>query len=127
MAYDGVIEDVRKAIALQEPGRLPVLACSEEFDVKWHGRYSYEEVCRDGRKMAEVWIAAIEHFDYDWAWLQVDDCFEFEPLGVGTRGEGNILRATKDYLPATDETLDAPPAPAPCRYGRPRPAARWGS
>ena len=118
MAYDGVIEDVRKAIALQQPGRLPVLACSEEFDVKWHGRYSYEEVCRDGRKMAEVWIAAIEHFDYDWAWLQVDDCFEFEPLGVGTRGEGNILRATKDYLPATQQTLDGLRIPDPHADGR---------
>ena len=118
MAYDGVIEDVRKAIALQRPERLPVLACSEEFDVKWHGRYSYEEVCRDGRKIAEVWIAAVEHFDYDWAWLQVDDCFEFEPLGVGTRGAGNILRATKDYLPATHQTLDGLRIPDPHTDGR---------
>jgi uroporphyrinogen decarboxylase len=118
MAYDGVIEDVRKAIALERPERLPVLACSEEFDVKWHGRYSYEEVCQDGRKMAEVWIAAIEHFDYDWAWMQVDDCFEFEPLGVGTRGEGNILRATKDYLPATHQTLDGLRIPDPHTDGR---------
>lgn len=118
MAYDGVIDDVRKAIALKKPERLPVFACSEEFDVKWHGKYSYEEVCRDGRKMAEVWIAAIEEFDYDWAWLQVDDCFEFEPLGVGTHGEGNILRATKDYLPATRETLDGLRVPDPKVDGR---------
>lgn len=118
MAYDGVIEDVRRAMALGKPQRLPVLACSEEFDVKWHGRYSYEEVCRDGRKMAQVWIAAIEHFDYDWAWLQVDDCFEFEPLGVGTHGEGNILRATTEYLPATHQTLDALHVPDPHHDGR---------
>lgn len=106
MAYDGVLEDVRRAVALEKPERLPVFACSEELDVRWYGKYSYEEVCQDGRKMAEVWIAAIEEFDYDWAWLQVDDCFEFEPLGVGCQGEGNILRATRDYLPATRETLD---------------------
>lgn len=118
MAYDGVIEDIHKAIVLEKPGRLPVLACSEEFDVKWHGRYSYEEVCQDGRKMAEVWIAAIEHFDYDWAWLQIDDCFEFESLGVGTHGEGNILRATKDYLPTTHDTLDALRVPDPHSDGR---------
>lgn len=118
MAYDGVIEDVRRAIRLERPGRLPVFACSEEFDVKWHGRYPYEEVCQDGEKMAEVWIAAIEHFDYDWAWLQVDDCFEFEPLGVGTHGEGNILRATKDYLPATRETLQGLSLPDPHTDGR---------
>jgi len=32
MAYDGVIEDVRKAIALEGPGRLPVLARSRISD-----------------------------------------------------------------------------------------------
>lgn len=118
MAYHGVIEDVRRAIALEKPGRLPVFACSEEFDVKWHGRYTYEEICQDGEKMAEVWIAAIEEFDYDWAWLQIDDCFEFEPLGVGTHGEGNILRATRDYLPATSETLNNLRIPDPETDGR---------
>ena len=118
MPYDGVIEDVKAAIALRKPQRLPVLAISEEFDVKWHGKYCYEEVCQDGAKMAEVWIASIEAFDYDWAWLQVDDCFEFEPLGVGTHGEGDILRATRDYLPATRETLDRLRIPDPCTDGR---------
>jgi uroporphyrinogen decarboxylase len=118
MAYDGVIDDVFRAIALEKPRRMPVFACSEEFDVKWHGRYTYEEVCQDGDKMAEVWIAAIEEFDYDWAWLQVDDCFEFEPLGVGTHGEGNILRATKEYLPATRETLRGLPSCDPQTDGR---------
>src|SRR5512142_2836391 len=115
MPYDTVLDDVRSAIALKRPSRLPVFACSEEFDVKWHGRYAYEEVCQDGRLMAEVWTAAIEEFDYDWAWLQVDDCFEFEPLGVATHGEGNILRATRGYLPATHETLDRLRIPDP--YG----------
>jgi uroporphyrinogen decarboxylase len=118
MAYDGVVEDVHRAIRLERPQRLPVFACSEEFDVKWHGKYSYEEVCQDGQKMAEVWGAAIEEFDYDWAWLQVDDCFEFEPLGVGTRGQGNILRATKDYLPPTRETLKNLSVPSPRSDGR---------
>ncbi len=120
MAYHGVLDDVRRAIALERPGRIPVFACSEECDVRWHGRYTYEEVCQDGAKMAEVWIAAIEEFDYDWAWLQVDDCFEFEPLGVGTHGEGNILRATRDYLPATRETLHGLRMPDPHTDGRMR-------
>ena len=118
MAYEGVVEDVRRAIALERPARLPVFTCSEEFDVKWYGRYTYEEVCQDGDKIAEVWIAAIEEFDYDWAWLQVDDCFEFEPLGVGTHGEGNILRATRDYLPATRKTLQQLRIPDPSTDGR---------
>jgi len=118
MAYDGLLDDVRRAIALEKPGRLPVFAHSEEPDVKWHGKYCYEEVCQDGEKMAEVWIAAIEEFDYDWAWLQVDDCFEFEPLGVGTHGEGDILRATRDYLPAARETIDRLRLPDPRTDGR---------
>jgi len=118
MAYDGLLEDVRRAIALQRPHRLPVFACSEEFDVKWYGRYCYEEVCQDGRKMAEVWAAAIDEFDYDWAWLQVDDCFELEPLGVATHGEGNILRATRGYLPASRQTLRDLKIPDPHRDGR---------
>ncbi|HID76125.1 MAG TPA: hypothetical protein EYP56_09030 [Planctomycetaceae bacterium] len=118
MPYQGVLDDVRAAVRLEQPARLPVFALSEEFDVKWHGRYCYEEVCQDGEKMAEVWIAAIEEFGYDWAWRQVDDCFEFEPLGVGTHGEGNILRATREYLPASRETLDSLRIPDPTRDGR---------
>ena len=118
MAYDGVLNDVRKAIALEAPDRVPVFACSEEFDVKWYGKYDYETLCQDGDKMAEVWIAAIKEFDYDWAWLQVDDCFEFEPLGVDCPGEGNILRATKGHLPVTRETLDALPTVDPLTAGR---------
>jgi len=50
--------------------------------------------------------------------LQIDDCFEFEPLGVGCYGEGNILRATRDYLPATRETLKNLPQIDPTQDGR---------
>lgn len=112
------MNDVHTCVELGIPERVPVFALSEEFDVKWYGKYTYEETCQDGDKMAETWIAAIEHFDYDWAWLQIDDCFEFEPLGVGTKGEGNILRATKDYLPVTRETLRNLKIPDPSKDGR---------
>lgn len=118
MAYDGVINDVRIAIELGEPAGIPVFACSEEFDVKWHSKYTYEEFCQDGEKMAEVLGASINEFDYDWAWIQIDDCFEFEPLGVGCYGEGNILRATKDQLPANRETLNNLSIPDPRKDGR---------
>ena len=118
MAYDGILEDVLEAIALKKPKRTNFFACSEEFDVHWYGKYCYEEVSQDGEKMAEVWTAAIEEFDYDWAWLQVDDCFELEPLGVTTRGQGDLLRATVEYLPATKETLDGLKTPDPEADGR---------
>ena len=118
MAYEGVIDDVKEAIKLEKPSRMPVFACSEEFDVKWYDKYTYEEMCQDGDKMAEVWTAAIKEFDYDWAWLQIDDCFEIEPLGVGCVGAGNILRATKDYLPATEDTINSLPEIDPEKDGR---------
>ncbi len=116
--YSELMDDVRTCVDLGIPKRIPVFALSEEFDVKWYGKYSYEETCQDGDKMAETWIAAIERFDYDWAWVQIDDCFEFEPLGVGTKGEGNILRATKDYLPAMQESLKNLKIPDPLKDGR---------
>ena len=116
--YSGLIDDVRRCVDLGIPERVPVFALSEEFDVKWYGKYSYEETCQDADKIAETFIAAIEKFDYDWAWVQIDDCFEFEPLGVGTKGEGNILRATKEYLPPTQETLRDLKIPDPRNDGR---------
>jgi uroporphyrinogen decarboxylase len=116
--YSGLMDDVRTCVDLGIPKRVPVFALSEEFDVKWYGKYSYEETCQDGDKIAETLIAATEKFDYDWAWVQIDDCYEFEPLGVGTKGEGNILRATKEYLPAVQETLRNLKIPDPEKDGR---------
>ncbi len=125
--YEGVMDDIRTCVRLGVPKRIPVFALSEEFDVKWYGRYTYEETCQDGDKMAETWIAATEAFDYDWAWLQVDDCFEFEPLGVGCFGQDNILRATKGYLPPSRETLKGLKVPNPQRTAGCRKSSRRSS
>jgi [methyl-Co(III) methylamine-specific corrinoid protein]:coenzyme M methyltransferase len=118
MAYKGVIEDFQAIRRFKMPKRVPCTGASEEFDVKWHGKYTYEEFCQDGNKIFEVYKAAIEHFDYDWAWVQIDDCFEFEPIGVGVKGEGNILRATYKYLPANRDTLFGVRKMDPLRDGR---------
>ena len=118
MPYPAAVDDFRALRVGRLPTRVPVVACSEEFDVKWHGRYTYEEFCQNGEKMFEVFKATVDRFDYDWAWVQVDDCFEFEPAGVGVKGEGNILRATYRYLPATRAALEALPAMDPARDGR---------
>lgn len=106
MAYKGVMDDVRRAVAMEKPERLPVFVCSEEMDVRVCGS-RYDRYNSNVDEMARVQIEAIERFDYDWAWLQVDDCLEFEPLGVGVKGEGDILPATCNYLPATDESIAA--------------------
>lgn len=118
MAYHGVIEDFKAIRELKKPKRLPCVANSEEFDVKWYGKYSYEEFCQDGDKIFEVYKAAIDEFDYDWAWVQIDDCFEFEPIGVKVKGEDNILRATYGYLPVNEETLKNLPILDPLKDGR---------
>lgn len=116
--YSGVLDDFRAIREGRQPARIPCVACSEEFDVRWHGRYDYETVCQSGEKTAEVLAAAIERFDYDWAWVQIDDCYEFEPVGVGVKGEGNILRATVGYLPVGRESLRKLPDLDPERDGR---------
>lgn len=119
MAYKGVIDDFRKAIALEHPTRVPVVACSEEFDVRvCGGGVTYSQYDCDPAIMAATQIAAVKRFDYDWAWLQVDDCMVYEVLGVGVRGDGNILRATCKYLPATRETFNSLKMPDPKRDGR---------
>ncbi len=104
MAYPGVMDDIKKCIALQIPKRLPIIALSEEFDVRMANE-TYSNFDSHPDIMAKVIMETVKRFDYDWAWLQVDDCIVYEILGVGCIGGGNILRATKDYLPATSETL----------------------
>lgn len=104
MAYSGVMNDVLRCVRREKPARLPAFACSEEFDVRVIGQI-YSDYNSNAKIMAGTQIAAVERFDYDWAWLQVDDCIEFEPLGVGVKGSGNILPATCNYLPAKWETL----------------------
>jgi len=118
MAYDGLMKDIRTLVALGTPSRVPAVAHSEEFDVRWYNRGTYEEIITDPDKLAACWIAAVKGFDYDWAWLQVDDCIVYEVLGVGCVGSGNILRATSKYLPATKETLKGLKMPNPHKDGR---------
>jgi Uroporphyrinogen-III decarboxylase len=117
MAYKGVIDDIRKCVKLQKPSRVPVFACSEEFDVRMAGEV-YSRYNSDSKVMAKCQIEAVKRFDYDWAWLQVDDCIEFEVLGVGVKGDGNILPATCNYLPASYETLNSLKMPNPYKDGR---------
>lgn len=99
-----VLEQTRRAVRLEVPEPMPVFALSEEFDVRMAGEV-YERYCQDALVIATVQTWAIREFDYDWAWLQVDDCIEFEMLGVGSVGSGNVLRATTDHLPASRATL----------------------
>jgi uroporphyrinogen decarboxylase len=118
MPREDIVRDFRAVRENKTPRYMPCVAQSEEFDVKWYGKYDYESVCQDGDKIFEVWKAAIEEFDYDWAWVQIDDCFEFEPVGVKCVGDGDILRATCGYLEPTREVLEKLPVLDPEEDGR---------
>ena len=117
MAYSGVLGDIKKCVKLLQPNRVPIFACSEEFDVRM-AKELYCDYNSNSKIMAKCQIEAIKKYDYDWSWLQVDDCIEFEVLGVGSRGSGNILPATCNYLPATYETLKGLKMPNPQKDGR---------
>lgn len=117
MAYPGLKDDVKRCVAGQAPKRLPVFGCSEEFDVRIAGE-NYERYCSSAETMVAVQKKIVKRMDYDWVWLQIDDCIEFELLGVGVKGGGDILRATCDYLPATPETLKRLRIPDFARQGR---------
>ena len=105
MAYEGVLEDYGRAIAGGRPVRMPALVCSEEADVRIAGS-RYDRYNSTVSEMVRVQREAVERFDYDWVWLQVDDCLEFEPLGVKVEGGGDILPATCGYLPWEHSSID---------------------
>ena len=117
MAYAGVVDDVKTCIKLNLPRRLPVFALSEEFDVRMAG-LTYEEYSTDAKNTTRSQSEGIERFDYDWANVYIDDCLEFEPLGVTTVGGGNIPMAVKQYLPADSSTLSSLRVPRPDKDGR---------
>jgi len=124
MAYQGVMDDIRACVELRKPRRIPVFSMSEEFDVKWYGRYNYDEVVQSADKLVEVWSAAVREFDYDWAWLQMDDCIEFEVLGGGCYGPG---RSTPLAAAQAGGGAEAAASPLCERIACPLPAPRHRS
>lgn len=113
----GVLDDINACIRLEEPERTPVFALSQEFDARMSG-LTYAEYVTDPGNIIRSQIENIERFGYDWAWLHVDDTLEFEAIGVGTQIEGDIVPVTRDYLPATWETVRHLKQPDPQRDAR---------
>ena len=81
MAYKGVLDDYRRAIRMERPARMPALLCGEEVDGRLTGS-CYDFYNSNATEMVGVQKEAVKRLDYDWAWLQVDDCIEFETLGI---------------------------------------------
>lgn len=117
MPYNTVLDDIRACVNLGVPSRLPVMALTEEFDVGQAG-LTYEEYAASADNVARVHIEGVERFDYDWACIYIDDCIEFEPLGVRTIGSGNVPRSVAEFLPATLDVVRSLSLPDPRRDGR---------
>ncbi|NJD01496.1 MAG: hypothetical protein FIA99_02580 [Ruminiclostridium sp.] len=117
MAYVNVLDDIKKCIKFEIPEQLPVIALTEEFDAAQSGM-TYEEYSASEENAARVHIQGIEKFNYDWACVYIDDCLEFEPLGVKTTGSDNIPRAVSRFLPAMHESINKLEIPDPTIDGR---------
>lgn len=104
MAYSGVLEDIRTCIALGIPQRVPVFGLGVLFNARMAG-ITWAEYTQDTDKLVNCEVEAVKKFDYDWVYINPDDNIEFEPLGVKTKGEGNIPLGTYEFLPASRETL----------------------
>jgi len=117
MAYSGVLDDVKTAVSLGIPERIPIFAISEPFDVRMSG-LTYAEYTHDADKMARCRIEAVKTFDYDWSCGWPDDYVEYEPLGVKLKGEENIPLAAYEYPEASFNTLKRLKIPDSRRDGR---------
>ena len=117
MAYSGVIDDVRTCMRLGIPGRVPVFALGEEFNVGMY-HVDYGEYIWSAEKMVECQVQAVRRFDYDWILLHPDDYIEFEPLGIETTVQERIPPAPITNPPATRGTLNNLKLPQAHKDGR---------
>ncbi len=117
MAYSGVIDDVRTCMRLGIPGRVPVFALGEEFNVGMY-HVDYGEYIWSAEKMVECQVQAVRRFDYDWILLHPDDYIEFEPLGIETTVQERIPPAPITNPPATRGTLNNLKLPQAHKHGR---------
>lgn len=104
MAYPEVMEDVRRCIARQVPGRVPAFPLCISYDYGCFG-YSHARWRNDPRVMVELARRAVGELDYDVYMLHPDDLIEYESTGIGIKFEENLPPAVREYLPATAETL----------------------
>ncbi len=104
MAYAGVLNDIRRCLALQIPSRVPYFPISVMFDYHHFG-YSYARWRNEPRVMAELGERAVAQFDYDVYMLHPDDLLEYEGIGIRIQAEEGLPAAVAGYLPATAATL----------------------
>ena len=103
MAYPNILEDVKKCIALDAPGKVPIFAISMDFDIKYCGinRIDYGRIFK---KMVESSIKVVKEFDYDWILLHPDDYIEFEGI-IKTKEDKKIPARPAGYIEPTLENI----------------------
>jgi MtaA/CmuA family methyltransferase len=119
MAYLGVLDDVRRCVALEEPSRVPFFPLGVMYDFHVMG-LTHKGWRTDPEAMLRVGTGAIRMFDYDIYMLHPDDLVEYEEMGIQITDEVDLPPAVRGYLPPTEETLAG--LQAWCGAGRAAPA-----
>jgi len=79
VAYPEVLKDIKKCIALEVPGKVPIFGTSMDFDIKYCG-INRVEYGGNLEKIVESSTKVAREFDYDWILLHPDDYIEFERI-----------------------------------------------
>ncbi len=108
-----LFDDIEAVLQHRAPERLPVFCLSQEFDARYAG-LTYREYISSPETIVEVQLEVMDQFEWDWAWLHLDDTLEFEALGVGVaEGGENVVPCTADYRDFDRETLRSLEVPDP--------------
>jgi uroporphyrinogen decarboxylase len=104
MAYENILDDLKRCIALETPSRVPCFPLGLEFDIRDSG-FTHRQFRDNPEVMVQVGLNAVKRYDYDWYILHPDDLIEYEGTGIVIRYDENIPPAVSQYLPATESTL----------------------
>ncbi len=103
MAYSEVLEDIKKCIDLDIPGKVPIFEISMDFDIKYCG-INRVEYGRNLEKIVESSIKVVREFDYDWILLHPDDYIEFEGI-IKTKESEKFPARPAEYIKPSAENI----------------------
>ncbi len=117
MAYQGIIDDLKKCVALEKPSRIPCFPLGIDFDV-WQAGVSHREYRNNPGTMIKTGINVVEKFDYDWFILFPDDLVEWEYTGIEVTDDEIVPPAVLKYLNPSRSMLNRLQVPEPEKFGR---------
>lgn len=104
MAYSEILNDLKKCINLEVPGRVPCFPLGLDFDIRNSG-YTHRQFRENPDVMVQTGLKVVKKFDYDWFFLHPDDLIEYEDTGITIKFDDSIPPAVSEYLPADETTL----------------------